>query len=235
MVLDVLNTHLHLRQLLFVFSYRTCVSSVSQPSPSTGTMREVTIVVTILTIVTCPLLVTSMAAGPTVYSWGQEFCKLSLCSIMPSDRWQACCDDYSRCCAYLEYAKPQGESQPLKDEPSIPREPTPRPTPRPTPEPTPETISNHRPQVIRQPPSFSQTRPLPAPVEALPSPVHRPSKSYNEVIRRKEEQYCRAKFCSLLEGNKQQRCCDHYKQCCVYANMRRNDGSFHYDKDPWNY
>ncbi|XP_042216258.1 keratinocyte proline-rich protein-like [Homarus americanus] len=228
-------------------------------------MREVTIVVTILTIVTCPLLVTSMAAGPTVYSWGQEFCKLSLCSIMPSDRWQACCDDYSRCCAYLEYAKPQGpfsfrerehtshalvsrpdhlpraenghsiRSQPLKDEPSIPREPTPRPTPRPTPEPTPETISNHRPQVIRQPPSFSQTRPLPAPVEALPSPVHRPSKSYNEVIRRKEEQYCRAKFCSLLEGNKQQRCCDHYKQCCVYANMRRNDGSFHYDKDPWNY
>ncbi|KAK8743116.1 hypothetical protein OTU49_001535 [Cherax quadricarinatus] len=40
--------------------------------------------------------------------WGIEFCRTSLCGIMPPARWQYCCSNYHRCCAYVEYASNLG-------------------------------------------------------------------------------------------------------------------------------
>ncbi|XP_047500493.1 pollen-specific leucine-rich repeat extensin-like protein 2 [Penaeus chinensis] len=45
--------------------------------------------------------------------WGEEFCKVSYCGIMPSVKWQHCCDNFGQCCVYLLLAKPKDLKSPF--------------------------------------------------------------------------------------------------------------------------
>ncbi|XP_071512593.1 uncharacterized protein [Panulirus ornatus] len=93
-------------------------------------------------------------------------------------------------------------------------------------------VLEEQPRSQPQPPSYSQTKPSPDPAQTQPRPQDQPPRSYNDVLRRGDEKMCRAKFCGLLSQRKHRRCCDLYRQCCAYADLRKVNDPFFYEKHP---